>query len=302
MPDGDQGWYWQMPQPIGGQFADVAFSSATSVWAVGGGRILHSTDAGVTWAIQESWPGADLLSVAFAGDQEGIACGREGTSESAPPLVLITKDGGATWSDATPDGATGALQALSMSDADHAWIAGLDGQLWTTDDGGATWTRRAVGSYDGQLSAATADGMVGWTGGSAGRIWHTPDGGVTWTRQTTGLPVRSQIIEVACTDAEHAWAVALAAAGGRLVSRVLTTADGGATWRIVFRSRTELALDVHAVGPSEAWVATSDFGGLLQGATGLRRAWLHLTSETHRRWWLQLDDVDDHLALRRRTR
>jgi photosystem II stability/assembly factor-like uncharacterized protein len=268
VPDGDQGWYWHMPQPVGGQLADVAFSSATSVWAVGGGQILHSTDAGVTWAVRKSWPGADLLSVAFAGDQDGIACGRQGTSESAPPLVLVTEDGGATWSDATPDEATGALQALSMTDADHAWIAGLDGQLWTTADGGATWTRRAVGSYGGQLTAATADGIVGWAGGSAGRIWRTLDGGATWTRQTTGLTVRSQVIQVACTDAEHAWAVALEATSSRLVSKVLATADGGATWRVVFRSGTELAMDVHAVGQSEAWVATADFAGLLESALG----------------------------------
>jgi photosystem II stability/assembly factor-like uncharacterized protein len=268
VPNGDQGWYWQMPQPVGGQLAAVAFPTATNVWAVGGGRILHSTDAGATWLIQRSTPDTDLLSVAFAGDKEGIVCGDQGPSDAPAPLVLTTDDSGATWSDATPDAATGSLVSVSLGAAGQAWIGGTGGQLWTTADAGATWTRRAVGSYRGLVSTATAGGGAGWAGGSAGRIWRTVDGGATWSPQTTGLASRYQVGEIECTDAEHAWAVAYGVAGGQFTSRVLATSDGGTTWRVAFRSNTELVTGVHAVGPSDAWIVSSDLGGLFQSALG----------------------------------
>ena len=49
------GWYWQLPQPQGQLLNDVTFGDAQNVWAVGdGGTILHSSDAGVTWARQSA--------------------------------------------------------------------------------------------------------------------------------------------------------------------------------------------------------------------------------------------------------
>jgi photosystem II stability/assembly factor-like uncharacterized protein len=269
VPNGDQGWFWQMPQPMGERLADLAFPTATSVWAVGGGRILHSTDAGVTWEVQITRGETDLLSVAFAGDQHGIVCGRRRAAGTNVPLVLITSDGGATWTEATPTGATDSLQTVSMSDADHAWISGTGGRLWTTADDGATWTKRVVGTYSGPVAAATADGSVGWAGGSAGRIWRTLDGGANWSLQTTGLAARYRVGEIECTDADHAWASAYVPSGRRVASRVLATSDGGTTWRVVFHSNTELVTDVHAVDASEAWLVSSDFSGAFQYAIGL---------------------------------
>ena len=268
VPNGDQGWFWQMPQPVGGQLADVSFPTATSVWAVGGGRILHSTDAGVTWEIQTSLPGADLLSVTFADDQHGIACGTRTAAGASAPLVLVTSDGGKTWGEATPSGASGYLGSLSMSDADRAWIGSTTGQLWTTADGGAAWTKRVVGGYGGPLAVATADGTTGWVGGSAGRIWRTTNGGASWLRQSTGLPPGYRVVEIECTAANDAWALAVSFPGDRVASRVLATTDGGATWRPVFHSNTELVTDVHAVDASHAWLVSSDYADLFQTAIG----------------------------------
>lgn len=268
VPNGDQGWFWQMPQPVGGQLADVSFPTATDVWAVGGGRIMHSTDAGVTWEIQTSLPGADLLSVAFAGDQHGIACGAQAAAGSSAPLALVTSDGGKTWSEATPSGATGSLESLSMSDPDRAWIGSTTGQLWTTTDGGAAWTKRAVGGYVGPLAVATADGTAGWVGGSAGRIWRTTDGGAGWRRQSTGLTPGYRVVEIECTAASDAWALAVSLPGDRVASRVLATTDGGATWRLAFHSNTELVRDVHAVDASHAWLVSSDYADFIQSAIG----------------------------------
>ena len=67
----------------------VAFPTAASGFAVGsGGRILHTTDSGVTWTDQTSGSSANLHDVSFGGDAlTGIAVGDGG-------IILRTTNGG----------------------------------------------------------------------------------------------------------------------------------------------------------------------------------------------------------------
>jgi photosystem II stability/assembly factor-like uncharacterized protein len=75
----------------------IDFPQTTSGFAVGwGGRILHSTDAGVTWMDQVSGTSANLNDVSFAGDAlRGIAVGEGGT-------ILWTTNGGGPSPTPTP--------------------------------------------------------------------------------------------------------------------------------------------------------------------------------------------------------
>lgn len=70
---------------------------ATSAFAIGwGGRILHSTDAGITWADQTSGTSANLAAVSFATDAlKGIAVGESGT-------IVWTANGGGPSATPTP--------------------------------------------------------------------------------------------------------------------------------------------------------------------------------------------------------
>jgi len=75
----------------------VDFPQPTSGFAVGGGgRILHSTDAGITWGDQASGISANLNDVSFASDAlRGIAVGESGT-------ILWTANGGGPSTTPTP--------------------------------------------------------------------------------------------------------------------------------------------------------------------------------------------------------
>jgi photosystem II stability/assembly factor-like uncharacterized protein len=75
----------------------LAFPQVTSGFAVGwGGRILHTTDGGVSWTDQNSGTSANLNGVSFASDAlKGIAVGDGGTS-------LWTTNGGAPSPSPTP--------------------------------------------------------------------------------------------------------------------------------------------------------------------------------------------------------
>ena len=73
------------------------FPQPTSGFAVGwGGRILHSTDIGITWTDQTSGTSANLNDVSFASDAlRGIAVGDSGT-------ILWTANGGEPVPSPTP--------------------------------------------------------------------------------------------------------------------------------------------------------------------------------------------------------
>jgi photosystem II stability/assembly factor-like uncharacterized protein len=75
----------------------IDFPQPTSGFAVGaGGRISHSTDAGITWTDQTSGTSANLNDVSFASDAlRGIAVGDSGT-------ILWTANGGGPGPTPTP--------------------------------------------------------------------------------------------------------------------------------------------------------------------------------------------------------
>ena len=150
----------------------------------------------------------------------------------------------------------GAL-AVHVADANSVWIAGEDGTLLVSTDGGATWTLAESGSTR-HLRAIARAVNTGWAVGDGGTVLRTNNAGSSWTVQASGS--LQTLRGVAVFDAQHAWAVG----DGGLVLR---TADGGASWTrhaagvdrlhaVAFAS----AQDGLAVGPGGAIVRTTDGG------------------------------------------
>lgn len=102
----------------------------------------------------------------------------------------------------------------------HAWAVGEAGDVLFTDDGGASWQRRAFGLSARAIDVAFSDASHGWLVTDDGTVLATEDGGVSWdVRRRTEL----RLFAVASTDADHVWALGDAGA-------VLRSDDGGRTW------------------------------------------------------------------------
>ncbi|SFL96722.1 DUF6519 domain-containing protein [Variovorax sp. OV329] len=150
----------------------------------------------------------------------------------------------------------GAL-AVHAADANSVWVAGEDGVLLVSTNGGAAWTVATTGTTR-HLRAIARAANTGWAVGDGGTVLRTSNAGSTWTVQDAG---GLQLLRgVAVFDAQRAWAVG----DGGLVLR---TVDGGATWTqhasgvdrlyaVAFAS----AQDGLAVGPGGAIVRTADGG------------------------------------------
>jgi hypothetical protein len=97
--------------------------------------------------------------------------------------------------------------------------------------------------------------------GAGGGIFATTDGGSTWVRQYSGEYTGGEpLCGVACTDADHVWAVGIA-------GTIVATVDGGDSWVAQNSGTEENLLGVSFVDSSHGWVVGYD-GTILTTTTG----------------------------------
>ena len=92
--------------------------------------------------------------------------------------------------------APAAINDISGSDVDHAFLVGSGGAVYRTADGGATWIPQDAGTGEELLAVSvppTGEGAgkappdsVAWACGRRGTVLRTTDGGATWSLQDTG--------------------------------------------------------------------------------------------------------------------
>jgi len=166
---------------------DVRFVTADVGWIVGEfGKILHTTDGGVTWAAQQgSLLGGAIVDVLdiptffgarFLSTQAGVVTGGDGR-------LARTTDGGTTWAfEATLAPATPLFQPFLSADG-ATWAVGAEGTVLRQSAPGARWDRVADGAAGGAWLRAMdwSDARHGWIVGGYGAILRTTDGGQSWT-------------------------------------------------------------------------------------------------------------------------
>jgi photosynthesis system II assembly factor YCF48-like protein len=188
----------------------VQFVSPQQGWAVGGDRILATSDGGAHWQIQDRGK-LRLSSVDFINASDGWAVGLS--------TVLVTTDGGAHW---------GALpEPCPLIDAVHFVspqvgfaVAGgtatayqpvppSGGVLLATSDGGRTW--QGLPAPADVQSACFTDRARGWLG-AGGRLYRTVDGATAWTLASAGVNRSGggqYLMTVQCAGPDAVWGLDL---------------------------------------------------------------------------------------------
>jgi photosystem II stability/assembly factor-like uncharacterized protein len=230
--DGGVSWRQARAVPARSLLTAVWFVDARRGWAVGHDELILATgDGGETWQRSHYAPESQqpLLDVWFADAATGVAVGAYGA-------YFATADGGASWTrrafDAAP--APGApppseddefapdyhLNAVG-GDGTRWWIAAEAGQIYRSDDAGATW-RTLPSPYAGSLfGLLPLGGESLLVFGLRGHLFRSDDGGATWQQGAgTGTAMLTDAVRVA--DG------ALVSVG--LAGTVLRSADAGRTW------------------------------------------------------------------------
>jgi photosystem II stability/assembly factor-like uncharacterized protein len=179
--------------------------------------------------------------------------------------LLKTTDGGESWTrvDVTrgPD-VDLKLARVTFADADHGWAFGEAGALFATADGGETWTRQRVPTRHLLLGATFLDAQRGWVVGAGATLLYTTDDGVSWREGVFVAPTSQPAMQAASlsslrvnavsfADARRGWAVG---AGGV----VLSTNDGGRTWRVQMSGTESDLFDVKFFDEREGWAVGAD--------------------------------------------
>ena len=191
------GWYTQASGTTNSLWGVFFLPDGRNGWAVGdAGTIVHTSDAGASWAGQVSTTSFSLRAVWFTSSQVGYAAGFGGT-------VMQTQDAGASWT-RLATGTTANFNDVCFADATHGWAVGANGIIARTGDGGATWTKTFPTSQELQ-GVSFSDTTNGWAVGQGGVIVGTRDGGRSWYVVQPGL-TSSALYSVWRRSDKEAWA------------------------------------------------------------------------------------------------
>jgi len=237
----DQGVHWRQAKsvPTRVMLTAVFFADAEYGWAVGHDEtILNTVDGGETWTRSNFAPETQqpLLDLWFANRVSGIAVGAYGA-------YLTTNDGGRHWASTkfappAPPKKPGAAAAPAADDEEpppdyhlnrivgvgnRLYLAAEAGQLYRSDDRGATW-RVLPSPYQGSffgLLPIRGDGLLAF--GLRGHLYRSADAGETWTElqtNTTAMLTDGLVIND------------LRVVIGGLAGVLLVSGDAGETFRL----------------------------------------------------------------------
>jgi len=177
-----------------------------------------------------------------------------------------------------PSGTMSWLHAVNFIDQNRGWVAGSNGALLQTLDGGATWKKISVlATKDDLRDVYFFDEGNGWllaqrdpfklkSNERSSYLLNTQDGGITWQRVFLDTPdVNTRFARLVFTDAQHGWVFGE-------IGVLFATTDGGAHW-IPQRTATKhlllggtVANNGHGfvVGAGSTILQSHDFGATWQ--------------------------------------
>lgn len=163
-----------------------------SIWQCGHGSFSFSKDGGQTWrSFADPVAGCDLLS--FLDDDNGWAWSMS--------RLAATKDGGNNWEEIIlPEEVTKGIKkiaAISLRTPEDGYILDFDRTLYSTDDGGESWSAKTLELEDSDLELMNLGGpsaairfldnehgivILNLAGGGKSKLlaFLTSDGGQTW--------------------------------------------------------------------------------------------------------------------------
>jgi photosystem II stability/assembly factor-like uncharacterized protein len=236
----------------------VYFLDESRGWAVGGnGVLLMTMDGGASWRAMRRPTEDALRDIYFADERTGwLVCERSiyllKTNDEPRTYLMKTTDGGSTWERVNVIGSNvdARLVRALFTVKGRAWAFGEAGVLYTTRDGGASWTQQRVPTRHLLLGGDFITAERGWLVGAGATILQTADGGETWRMSDINV-AGVRFTAVSFVEPRIGWAVGT---GGH----VFATLDGGRTWHAQESGVSADLLDVKFLDASEGWAVGTE--------------------------------------------
>jgi photosystem II stability/assembly factor-like uncharacterized protein len=255
------------------------------LWLLTDHGILNSPDGGHSWSWQYQLGGrtsANYFDDLFLLDTPAITTDFLGNKTKDPPTiwavgsnghVIVSNNGGDSWQDSSgctennSDGGsarTETLHSVFFVDKSHGWIAGDQGLICVTEDGGETWTMQKSGLGTTLNSTYFFDTLNGWVVGEKGTLLYTTDGGKQWVKHPLSSVHFPHFRDILFQDNQIGWIV-----GDQGI--LLSTINGGVDWTpstnvkalVKGRDKNLLSLSIKADGSNKIRVWTGSAHHLL---------------------------------------
>jgi len=257
--DGGATWSRQA-SPTTETLRGAVFVHDSVVVAVGdGGVIIASSNGGSSWITRSSTTSVQLRAVAFSDNAHGVAVGGDDRRWRSQNMILVTGDGGITWTRAV---SPVKLRLYAVSAQGGAFSAvGEEGTLLRGEKFGASWKRDTTASGGWFGSVALADN-VGLVTGAGGRILRSERGG-SWKPVNAGPKQVSGQIQSIAHPSTNVVLVATGAQGPKARENIFRSVDGGATFT---KSKSDSAGTVIFIGMRDSLmgIAVGQWGTVLR--------------------------------------
>src|SRR6478672_1108790 len=222
---------------------DIEFAPSGAAYIGTQHSVRRSTDGGLSWMLLNLGigPNDQVFDVALdPSNQSTVWAGIADAIGGQPVNVMRSTDSGATWSNRTPPLAQPiSCRGIAVDPTDSNTVIAVfggdfgGGQVWTTTDGGDSWTNRSAGLPNNPMQAVVYDGIRLLVGGGQRfgsqnvGLYQSTDVGATWTPlHNNTWPVL--VVDAIAVDPNDTQTILVATDG----SGVNRTTDGGNTWQI----------------------------------------------------------------------
>jgi len=151
------------------------------------------------------------------------------------------------------------LNAVYFTDAKHGWVGGDAGFLAHTEDGGATWAERSLGTEHSinDVYFVSKDAGFILAGGS---IFSSDDGGQKWRDAYKFSPADFQgatpeLYSLRFNGKKRGWVVGSVSRDDAIVGSILAiTRDGGASWEILHAPSSAELIHIDFIDEKHGWI------------------------------------------------
>ncbi len=212
-----------------------------------------------SWSEELLYAEVTLKGVHFQDDDTGWVSGFASSGQNFG-FVYKTTNGGDSWS-SSPAVAGALFGGVTFFDFQNGWIAANKGRMFSSSNGGATWTAREdlpVDSSQSLRRLAFVGTDSGWAVGTDGIIIRTIDGGANWTLQAT--PTGHGLSGVSFIDAQNGLVCGLN-------GTILRTTNGGLAWTLQDAGTSADLRDISFIDANNGWAVGSN-GTILHTSNG----------------------------------
>jgi len=256
-----QGTWERITVPTNQFLSSVCFVDSLYGWSVGdSGTIIHTSDGGKNWIVQDSKTDKEIGYVFFLNRKLGWASSYNYSSLPYGTILLKTNDGGANWTSYSYPEEDIFITCILFLDSLNGWMGGMPHALVRTTDGGLNWQQATVDTstlaFFPVMGIQFLNPRIGYAYGGifdiAGVIWRTTNGGQNWyaidasdapADEVRGLHIFDSLrVMGAGGDPDYGFGVGM-----------IRSSDGGLNWEYEDIGLQGIAYDLDFRTKGEAW-------------------------------------------------